>query len=166
MITCKEFEVMRTLRKRDVISMDDLVKEAMVRSYEVPYAAEEIPPVYERLVDCGYVKNFKVTKMGYAELRPYKVDNALILAAGGTEVSAKGVYSLPKGLYQIDGEVLIERQIRQLKEAGIVKVYVVLGYKKHTYFYLEEKCDVDFIINPQCKKNNIYSLHAHGKIIY
>ena len=65
---------------------------------------------------------------------------------------------MPKGLYQKNGETLIERQIRQLKEAGIEDIHVVVGIKKEMYFYLEEKCGVTLEINPYPKKNNIYSI--------
>ena len=89
-----------------------------------------------------------------------KVDNAIILAAGGSDMSAKSVYSMPKGLYKKNGETLIERQIRQLKEVGITDITVVVGYKQEMYFFLEEKHGVTLEINPDLKKNNIFSLYV------
>lgn len=165
MITYKEFELMRVLRKLNVTSMDELQKAGITQCYDIPYDEQEIPMIYTQLECNGYVNNFKVTEYGYKLLEPNKVTNAFIMAAGGAEVSPKGVYSMPKGLYQINGEVLIERQIRQLKEAGINNIYVVLGYKKHTYLYLEDKCGVEFIVNPKPKKNNIYSLFAFVELL-
>ena len=38
------------------------------------------------------------------------------------------LYNVPKGLFIKDGETLIERQIRQLKEAGINDITIVIGY--------------------------------------
>lgn len=85
-----------------------------------------------------------------------KVDNAVILAAG---VTKETIYAPPKGLFLIDGVPIIERLILQLREAGIQDIYIVVGYKKEMYFYLEEKYGVHFIGNPRLDKNNIYSLY-------
>ena len=84
------------------------------------------------------------------------------MAAGGGDISSKSVYSLPKGLYVKDGETLVERTIRQLKEAGIDDITVVVGYKQEMYFYLVEKCGVKLAINVAPTKGNILSLAADG----
>lgn len=60
---------------------------------------------------------------------PYKVDNAVIMAAGTSSRFAPLSYERPKALIEVKGEVLIERQIRQLYEAGVPEVIVVTGYK-------------------------------------
>ena len=93
----------------------------------------------------------------------HKVDNAIILAAGGSDISAKSVYSMPKGLFKKNGETLIERQIRQLKEVGINDITVVVAYKQEMYFFLEDKCGVTLEINPDLKKNNVFSLYVARK---
>ena len=49
----------------------------------------------------------------------YKVDNAIIMAAGTASRFAPLSYERPKALIEVKGEILIERQIRQLMEAGI-----------------------------------------------
>ncbi len=91
-----------------------------------------------------------------SELDDYKVDNAIILAAGITKDT---MYAPPKGLLEIDGVPIIERQINQLRESGINDIYIVVGYKKEMYFYLEDKLGVTLIGNPRLDKNNIYSLY-------
>ena len=45
--------------------------------------------------------------------------NAIILAAGKSNRFVPFTYERPKGLFRVKGEILIERQIEQLKEAGI-----------------------------------------------
>lgn len=165
MIAFKEFELMRLLRKNRPASIDAIEQCLSQLSYDAPFTKQEAASIYAQLEERGYVSDYAVTEAGYKELEPYKVNNAFILAAGGAEASAKGVYSLPKGLYQVNGEILIERQIRQLKEAGIKEIYVVLGYKKHTYLYLEEKCGVNFVVNTNPKKNNIYSIYAISPLL-
>ncbi len=50
----------------------------------------------------------------------------------------------PKGLWEVRGERLIERLIRQAKEAEAEKITVILGYKKERFLYLGEAFGVDF----------------------
>ena len=54
----------------------------------------------------------------------YKVDNAVIMAAGTASRFAPLSYERPKALIEVKGEVLIERQIRQLQEAGISEIII------------------------------------------
>ena len=96
------------------------------------------------------------------ELAEYRVDNAVILAAG---ITRDTIYAPPKGLFQIDGVPIIERQIQQLQEAGIREIYIVVGYKKEMYFYLEDKYHVTLIGNPRLDRNNIYSLYLARKVL-
>ena len=44
----------------------------------------------------------------------YRVDNAVIMAAGTSSRFAPLSYERPKALTEVKGEVLIERQIRQI----------------------------------------------------
>lgn len=53
--------------------------------------------------------------------------NAIILAAGKSSRFAPFTYERPKGLFRVKGEILIERQIEQLREAGVTGIYVVVG---------------------------------------
>lgn len=65
----------------------------------------------------------------------------------------------PKGLLKVKGEILIERQIRQLKEAGVDDITIVVGYKSEAFAYLKEKYDVSIVMNEDYDKyNNISSL--------
>ena len=107
-------------------------------------------------------KEFAATGTVSAELAEYRVENAVILAAG---ITRDTIYAPPKGLFLIDGVPIIERQICQLKEAGINDIYVVVGYKKEMYFYLEEKYGVTLIGNPRLDKNNIYSLYLARNVL-
>lgn len=103
----------------------------------------------------------QLTTEGNKALKPYKVDNAIIMAAGFASRCAPLSYERPKGLFTVKGEVLIERQIRQLQEAGINEIYVVVGYMKDLFFYLEDTLNVKIIINDEyyCR-NNTSSLFA------
>ena len=90
-----------------------------------------------------------------------KNKNAIILAAGKSNRFAPFNYEKPKGLFRVKGEILIERQIKQLLDAGIKDIYIVIGYMKEKFFYLEDKFGVHLIVNNTFDHyGNIYSLYA------
>ena len=61
----------------------------------------------------------------------------------------------PRRCSEVQGEILIERLIRQLKEAGIDDITVVVGYMKESFFYLEDKFGVKIAVsNDYSKRNN------------
>lgn len=92
------------------------------------------------------------------------VRNAIILAAGKSNRFAPFTYEKPKGLFCVKGKILIERQIEQLMDAGIKSIYVVVGYMKEKFFYLEQKYGITLIVNNEFgKKGNLYSLYAARK---
>ena len=96
------------------------------------------------------------------ERKKMKNKNAIILAAGKSNRFAPFTYEKPKGLFIVKGEVLIERQIKQLIEAGIKEIIVVIGYMKEKFFYLEQKYpEVKLIVNNTFGKyGNIYSIYV------
>ena len=87
------------------------------------------------------------------------VDSAVILAAGKSSQFFPPLYDKPKGLFEYRDEVLIERQIRQLREAGVRDVAVVVGYEKERFFYLEDTFGVDLIVSERwADESNLSSL--------
>lgn len=88
--------------------------------------------------------------------------NAIILAAGKSNRFAPFTYEKPKGLFRVKGEILIERQIEQLQAAGIKDIYIVVGYMKEKFFYLEQKYSGVYLVpnNEFGKKGNLYSLYV------
>ncbi|WP_406616701.1 aminotransferase class V-fold PLP-dependent enzyme [Mycoplasmopsis adleri] len=90
-----------------------------------------------------------------------KIDNVIIFAAGkGTRMAPLTEY-LPKPLVQVNGEAMIERNIRFLHETKIKNIYIVVGYLKEQFKYLEKKYQVKFITNKDYDKyNNISSLNS------
>ena len=87
----------------------------------------------------GLLKDKKVTDKGYEELKPYKVDNAIIMAAGRSRRCMPLSNYLPKGLFEIKGDTMVERQIKQLKDVGIGEIILVVGYKKEKYYEMAKK---------------------------
>ncbi len=91
-----------------------------------------------------------------------KVENAIILAAGMGSRMVPLTYEKPKGLIKVRGETMIERQIRQLLEAGINSIVIVTGYLAEQFDFLQQKYagKVACVYNPEYEaKNNISSLY-------
>ena len=80
--------------------------------------------------------------------------NAIIIAAGTSSRFVPLSYEKPKGLVEVKGEVLIERQIRQLHEAGVNDVTIVVGDMAEQFAYLGEKYGVQFVKNEDYKRYN------------
>lgn len=126
-------------------------------------AVVEINKLLNGLSEQGLIsvkeENCRLTQTGYAALEPYRVTNAIIMAAGMSSRLAPLSYEKPKGLLVVKNEVLIERQIRQLHEAGIDNITVVVGYMKEKFFYLKEKFGVKIVVNEDYYRyNNTSSL--------
>lgn len=117
-------------------------------------------------VAAGFIDNKHLTAKGMAELKPYEVDNAVIMAAGLSSRLTPISYERPKGLLKVRGEVLIERQIKQLKAASINDIVVVVGYKQESFFYLEDEFGVKIVVNhAYAERNNNSSLMLVREIL-
>lgn len=108
----------------------------------------------------GYLnENMSLTPKAYSFLDNNAPRRAIILAAGYGMRMVPINMEMPKALLEINGEVMIERVIRQLNEAGINDIYVVVGFMKEKFEYLIDDFGVKLIINTEYgKKNNLYSL--------
>lgn len=80
--------------------------------------------------------------------------NAIIMAAGMSSRFVPLCWERPKALLEVKGEILIERQIRQLKEAGIQDITIVTGYKAEMFGYLKDKFGVKLVNNPDYERYN------------
>ncbi len=80
--------------------------------------------------------------------------NAIIMAAGTASRFVPLSAERPKGLLEVKGEILIERQIRQLQEAGIRDITLVLGYKADMFAYLKDKFNVRTVLNEDYARYN------------
>ena len=89
------------------------------------------------------------------------MDNAIIMAAGFSARCMPLSSVMPKGLFRVKGEVLIEREIRQLKEAGVENIIIVTGYMHEKFAYLRDKYGVKLLLNQDFDKyNNMSSLYV------
>ena len=101
-----------------------------------------------------------------AELEPHRARNAVILAAGTCRRFAPISFDYPKSLTTVRGEVLIERQIRQLLSVGITDISILVGFMKDKFDYLVEKYGVKLIDVPEfATTNNLVSLYHARDIL-
>jgi len=85
---------------------------------------------------------------------------AIILAAG-QGIRLKSVTREPKCLFKINGETILERQVRLLRKYGIQEIYMVVGYKFHLIkkFVDEYQLNLNYIHNDKWNQSdNLYSL--------
>lgn len=86
-----------------------------------------------------------------------KVENAVIMAAGASSRFAPLSYETHKAMVEVKGEVLIERQIQQLIDAGVKDITIITGYKKEQFEYLRDKYAVCLIENSEYSRRNNHS---------
>lgn len=152
-MTEKEFNLLYAILKSSKLGENNL---ADMTGYEL----DEVREVLHIIRDKGWIDS-NITKEGLKELSQYKVDNAIIMAAGFGLRSLPLSRTVPKGLYEVCGEILIERQIKQLREAGISEIVVVVGYLKEKFAYLKEKYGVILLENNDYYRyNNISSIYV------
>ncbi len=159
-MTKNEFNLLYTIKK---IGVQSTRKLASLASVSIGYVSKTLNEFEQK----GWVDKEKITNLGLEALAPYKVDNAIIMAAGMSTRFVPLSLEKPKGLLIVKNEVLIERQIEQLQEAGIKEIILVLGYKKEAFFYLENKFKgIKIIINPEYNvKNNTHTLYLAQKYL-
>lgn len=152
MLSKNQFEVLNALRREPSASQRDVAASSGL-------SLGTVNSTLKSLQEEGLAEGGKPTPAGMEALAPYKVDNAVILAAGLSSRFAPISYEKPKGVLRVRGEVLIERQIEQLREAGITDITVVVGYKKEYFFYLRKKYGVTLVNNDEyASRNNNGSL--------
>ena len=153
MLKQNEFDVLYFIKKNGMVSYRKIAKGCDV-------SLGTVSNVIDSLRRGGLIDEQGISKAGLSALEPYKVDNAIIMAAGLSSRFVPLSLECPKGLLKVKGEVLIERQIEQLHEAGIKDIVIVLGYKKEAFFYLESKYGVKILINSEFNtKNNTETLY-------
>lgn len=97
----------------------------------------------------------------------YRADSAVIMAAGISSRFAPLSYEKPKALVEVKGEILIERQIRQLLEKGIDEIIVVVGYQKEQFSYLCGKYPITIVENEEYLiRNNHSSIYAARNFLH
>ena len=88
------------------------------------------------------------------------------MAAGFGSRFVPLTFETPKGLLEVFGERMIERQIKQLHAVGITDITIVVGYLKEKFDYLIDKYQVKLLYNPEyASKNNLATIYHAREIL-
>jgi histidinol-phosphate aminotransferase len=156
-MTESQFQVMLTFHKNN---------SGGVSAKNAGIPAAEFNDALQTLKAEKWISGDSITEAGYTALAPYKVDNAIIMAAGLSSRCLPFSKIIPKGLFKIKGEILLERQIRQIQNTGINQIILVAGYMKEKFFYLKDKFGVTIIENDDyIERNNNHSLFLAQKYL-
>lgn len=149
MLSKKEFDILILLKN----NTESITQRTI--SQTTGYSLGSVNKLLSNLYDNGLIDaRNTVTDKGLVSLSPYKVSNAVIMAAGMSSRFVPLSYEKPKGLLRVNGQVLVERQICQLKEAGISDITLVVGYMKEQFFYLQQKYGVSIVTNEDYYRYN------------
>lgn len=120
-----------------------------------------------RLKELKYItQDGSVTAEMKKQLKAYKPERAVILAAGAGMRMVPVNRTFSKAMLEVHGERLIERLIRQLQEVGIQEIHIVVGFMKEQFEYLMDQYNVNLIVNSEYDtKNNLYSLYKAEKYL-
>ncbi|MBM7710322.1 phosphotransferase [Enterococcus lemanii] len=131
-----------------------------ILSEQTGYSLGKVNEAFRQLVDHDYIfVDGSLTTLGQAKIQCNRPKNAVILAAGFGMRMVPINTEMPKGLLEVQGEILIERLIRQLQEAGIKDITIVVGFLKEKFEYLIDQFGVTLIYNKEyATKNNLHSL--------
>ncbi len=100
-----------------------------------------------------------LTKEGFETLEPYRVKNAVILAAGFGQRMLPATADRPKPMVTVNGQRIIDTLLDALAAVGIRDISIVRGYKKEKFDEILKKYPFVTLIDNEIydKTNNISS---------
>lgn len=155
MVSEKQFKVLSFLREHP---QEDFTQRELAKELELSLG--KVNSLLKEMKEAQFLdQEGHLSELGKKALEPFRVQNAVIMAAGMSSRFAPLSYEIPKGLLKVKGQRLIEREIEQLQEAGIEDITVIVGYMQEKMFYLAEKYGVKIVVNNDYYKyNNCSSL--------
>lgn len=107
----------------------------------------------------GYIMDMKLTADGLKALQPYRVQKAVIIAAGFGSRMVPLTFNTPKPLIRVHGVRMIDTILDAICAAGIEEIYIVRGYLGEQFDVLTKKYPrVQFLENLLYnEENNISS---------
>lgn len=154
---------------RTILEYPDITQRDLAEKLDVSLGTAN--SLIKECTNLGYIAQDQhhlrcLTEEGREFLAPFKVDGALFIAAGFGSRFVPLTFEMPKGLLEVQGERMIERQICQLKEVGISDITIVVGYLKEKFEYLIDKYDVTLLYNPEYAcKNTLATIYHARKVL-
>lgn len=155
-LTSREFDVLVVLEKQDApMTQREL-------SFQAGMSVGTVNKVLAALTELGYVRGSQITDAGIAALEPYRVKQAVLMAAGFGERMVPITLNTPKPLVRVHGKRLIDTLLDALVSAGIEEIYIVRGYLGEQFDQLLYTYpSITFIDNPIYNEaNNISSAYV------
>lgn len=115
--------------------------------------------VVKDFTEQGIVGNGRITSKGVELLEPYRVQRAVVIAAGFGSRLVPITLNTPKPLVRVHGTRIIDTLLDALVQIGIPEIYIVRGYLAEQFDQLCYKYPtVKFLENPSYNEaNNISS---------
>ena len=98
-----------------------------------------------------------------------KPNHAIILAAGmGTRFSESTGSEVPKPLYPLNGQPLIEYSIQNLRANGVEFIHIGCGFHMEDFTYLKQKYkNINLVYNPYFDtRSSLYTLEMFKDIVH
>lgn len=124
------------------------------------YSLGKINKSIKVLMEQGYLNDeLEISEKAIRFIKQNRPRNAVILAAGYGIRMVPINSETPKAMLEINGEPLIERLIKQLQQASVNDITIVVGFKKESFEYLIDKYNVKLVVNMEYHEmNNLHSL--------
>ena len=159
------------MNKQELDLLNIIKKEAYVNQRQLSeasgYSLGKVNTSLAELVKAGYLNaDYRLTEQAKELFTENRPNQAVILAAGAGMRMIPINTEVSKGMLEVRGETLVERLIKQLKEKGIHKITIVVGFMKEQYEYLIDEYDVTLIVNADyASKNNLHSLNLASEYL-
>jgi len=161
MLTQKEFDVLVAVSEQvEMLSSKNI-------SEELKMPLGIVSEYLKILKDKNYIDEEQITFKGLEALEPYRVQRAIIMAAGFGSRLVPITLNTPKPLVRVKGVRMIDTLLNAIIEAGVEEIYVIRGYLKEQFDQLlYDYPMVKFIDNPFYNEaNNISSLLCAGDLL-
>lgn len=161
MLTKEQFDVLVQIEKRDFTTWEEL-------SLYTGMSSLVVRKVYKQLLEYGFCSESGICESGRCILESYRVQRAVILAAGFGSRLVPITLNTPKPLIRIKGNRIIDTLLDAILSAGIEEIYIVRGYLGEQFDQLLYKYPcIDFIENPLYNvSNNISSALCAKELLH
>lgn len=121
----------------------------------------------KELTENGLIEGDFITSKGVDAMEPYRVQRAVIIAAGFGSRMVPITLNTPKPLVRVKGSRIIDSCLDALKDAGINEIYIIRGYLAEQFDQLLYKYpNIKFIENPIYNEaNNLSSIVCAGDLL-
>lgn len=157
-------EIQKGLSKKQFEVLTALVDNTMELSQReistaTSFSLGTVNKVMKELCELGYVEDGRITIKGIDALEPYRVQRAVIIAAGFGSRLVPITLNTPKPLVRVHGKRIIDTLLDAIVAAEIPEIYIVRGYLAEQFDQLVYKYPmIKFLENPAYNEaNNISS---------